>query len=146
MVLSIIGITESSRVAVLIFFHISTLILLLVAGVVYISNIGLDTFHLNLAVPERDGLANAIFFGFAASLLGISGFESSANFVEEQAEGVFPKTLRNMWIAVAIFNPGMAFLVLALVPVDQDAGHTEAFLAHMGGLSGGVLVGQSYIH
>jgi len=33
----------------------------------------------------------ALFFGFAAAMLGISGFESSANFVEEQADGVFPK-------------------------------------------------------
>jgi len=31
-------------------------------------------------------------------MLGISGFESSANYVEEQKEGVFPKTLRNMWV------------------------------------------------
>jgi hypothetical protein len=30
-------------------------------------------------------------------MLGISGFESSSNFVEEQEQGV-SKTLRNMWI------------------------------------------------
>ena len=42
--------------------------------------------------------------GFASAMLGVSGFESSANFVEEQAEGVFPKTLRNMWVAVTILN------------------------------------------
>ena len=41
-------------------------------------------------------------------MLGISGFESSSNFVEEQKEGVFPKTLRNMWLAVSFFNPMMA--------------------------------------
>jgi hypothetical protein len=29
--------------------------------------------------------------GFSAAMLGISGFESSANFVEEQEQGVFPK-------------------------------------------------------
>lgn len=37
-----------------------------------------------------------------AALLGISGFESSANFVEEQEPGVFPKTLRNTWLATLI--------------------------------------------
>jgi len=34
--------------------------------------------------PSQSSLWLAIFFGFAASMLGISGFESSANFVEEQ--------------------------------------------------------------
>jgi hypothetical protein len=42
-------------------------------------------------------------------MLGISGFESSANFVEEQQPHVFPKTLRNMWIVVSIVNPLLAF-------------------------------------
>jgi len=44
----------------------------------------------------------ALFFGFSAAMLGISGFESSANFVEEQKKGIFPKTLRNMWLAVSV--------------------------------------------
>jgi len=79
----------------------------------------------------------AIFFGFSAAMLGISGFESSANFVEEQKRGVFPKTLRNMWIAVSVFNPLMAFLALALLPIPEVTEHQEALLSHMGFLSGG---------
>ena len=47
----------------------------------------------------------ALFYGFSAGLLGISGFETSANFVEEQKPGVFPKTLRNMHVIVSFFNP-----------------------------------------
>ncbi len=70
-------------------------------------------------------------------MLGISGFESSANFVEEQAPGVFPKTLRNMWIVVSIFNPLMAFSALAIVPIADVAVNQEALLAHMGEISGG---------
>ncbi len=139
MVLTIIGITESAAVAVVIFiFHLSTLTLLLVAGATYILNHGLETLHLNLVTPAEGGLFTALFFGFAASLLGISGFESSANFVEEQAEEVFPLTLRNMWVAVTVFNPGMALLALALVPISQVGNHQEALLAHMGNLSGGL--------
>jgi hypothetical protein len=34
-------------------------------------------------------------------MLGISGFESSSNFVEEQEQGF--KTLRNMWAIVSFF-------------------------------------------
>ena len=139
MVLTIIGITESSKVAIVIFiFHLSTLAMLLVVGTVFVGTHGFDTFALNLATPAEGGLKTALFFGFSASLLGISGFESSANFVEEQAEGVFSKTLRNMWVAVTVFNPGMALLALALVPITLVGAHEEALLAYMGNLSGGV--------
>ncbi|MFC1759163.1 APC family permease [Planctomycetota bacterium] len=77
----------------------------------------------------------ALFIGFGVALLGISGFESSANFVEEQEPGVFPKTLRNMWWAVSIFNPAMAFLAIALIPIDDiqiDDAYETQLLAVMG--------------
>jgi amino acid transporter len=138
MILSIIGIAESSRVAVFIFItHLTALTVLLVAGVFYIATHGLETLTTNLQTPAEGGVLKALFFGFSAALLGISGFESSSNFVEEQAEGVFPKTLRNMWIAVSFFNPVMALLALALIPIPQVAEHEEALLAHMGHESGG---------
>ncbi len=138
MILSIIGITESARVAVGIFLtHLTVLTVLLGAGLVYIATHGLHTLMTNLRTPTEGGVAHALFFGFAAALLGISGFESSANFVEEQAEGVFPKTLRNMWTAVSFFNPVMALLALALVPLPEVEPHVEALLAHMGAESGG---------
>jgi len=79
----------------------------------------------------------AIFFGFAASMLGISGFESSANFVEEQKEGVFPKTLRNMWVVVSVLNPLIAFLALTLLPIPEIKDHSTALLSHMGEVSSG---------
>ena len=42
-----------------------------------------------------DGNAfTAIFFGLSAAVLGVTGFESSANFVEDQKPGVFRLTLR----------------------------------------------------
>ena len=71
-------------------------------------------------------------------MLGISGFESSANFVEEQEDGAFPKTLRNMWLAVTVLNPGMAILALALVPVPEIREvYENNLLSHMGELTGG---------
>jgi len=138
MVLTIIGISESAVVAIAIFLiHLTTLLVLLVVGGLFLMSNGLTLLGENLATPSPDGFMNAIFFGFCAALLGISGFESSANFVEEQAEGVFPKTLRNMWAAVSFFNPSIALLALALVPIAQVAGHHETLLAHMGQETGG---------
>ena len=138
MMLSIIGITESSIVAVIIFvLHLITLTTLLVVGGGYLAQNGIEVLTANLETPAQGGIGKALFFGFSAALLGISGFESSSNFVEEQAEGIFPLTLRNMWFAVSFFNPMMALLALALVPIAHVPEHREALLAHMGGLAGG---------
>ncbi|RMG31828.1 MAG: APC family permease [Bacteroidetes bacterium] len=137
--LTILGIGESAKVAIGIFlFHLFSLTLLAVVCGYFLLTHGLDVLMQNYSLPVEGGVRNAIFFGFAAAMLGISGFESSANFVEEQAQGVFPKTLRNMWIVVSIFNPLMAFLALSIIPVGQVAGHQEALLAFMGKEAGGV--------
>ena len=118
MMLTIVGIREVSQVAVAIFVtHLSAMALLIVAGVLFVAFNGLETLWANFALPAERGLAQALFSGFAAAMLGISGFESSANFVEEQAEGVFTKTLRNMWIAVSVLNPAM---VISCPGTDPD--------------------------
>ena len=74
-------------------------------------------------------------------MLGISGFESSSNFIEEQRPGVFPKTLRNMWGIVAFFNPVIAFLSLAQMPLSTIGIHTGDLLAEMGRVAGGPWMG-----
>jgi amino acid transporter len=137
--ITILGIGESSIVALCIFvFHLLSLVILVGAISYYLMNIGLSVFYANNSKPPMHGsLTMAIFWGFAAAMLGISGFESSANFVEEQQKGVFPKTLRNMWIAVSIFNPLMAFLALAVVPISEVSQHEADLLSHMGQLAGG---------
>ncbi|CAB1120890.1 CAT [Ectocarpus sp. CCAP 1310/34] len=48
----------------------------------------------------------AILFGVSSAMLGVSGFESSSQFVEEQAKGVFVKTLRNMQVSCCRVNVG----------------------------------------
>jgi amino acid transporter len=135
--LSIIGIGESAVVALCIFvFHLAALTLLTVACAVYVVQ---DPSLLveNWSLPRVDRLPHALFFGFAAAMLGISGFESSANFIEEQKEGVFPKTLRNMWIAVAIFNPAISLLSLGLLPLAQIQEVPPDMLARMGDVAVG---------
>lgn len=137
--LTIMGITESAKVAVAIFlFHLTSLVVLAGSIFYYLSQNGLNQFWENWNMPLEGSIMTAIFFGFAASMLGISGFESSANFVEEQDEGVFPKTLRNMWVVVSIINPLMAFLALAVVPIPEVRSiYSNTLLSHMGELSAG---------
>ncbi|MBX3721298.1 MAG: APC family permease [Turneriella sp.] len=138
MALTILGIGESSKAAVIIFvFHLSSLVLLSIVCFGSIMFNGLDVLTANFASPTKAGVTKALFFGFCAAMLGISGFESSANYVEEQKPGVFSKTLRNMWIVVTVFNPLIAFLALAIIPLPQIEGHKEALLSVMGGKAGG---------
>ncbi len=135
--LNLIGITESAVVAVCIFvFHMVTLTVLATAAGITVMQ-STETLTFNWHLPQPHGIVHALFFGFAAAMLGISGFESSANFIEEQKTGVFPKTLRNMWIAVSIFNPLICFLALGLVPLDQMNNYETNLLAEMGNRSAG---------
>jgi amino acid transporter len=139
--LNLVGIAESAVVALGIFvLHIATLsVLSLTAGARVLEN---PTLLLaNWHAPSPHGFVHALFFGFAAGMLGISGFESSANFIEEQQRSVFPKTLRNMWVAVAVFNPLISLLSLGLLPLDEIQQVPPDLLAQMGDRSLGSALG-----
>jgi len=118
--LNLVGISESAVVALGIFiFHMVTLSLLSVLCIVVVASDPTLFFENWSGVGDFTfmGLMKALFLGFAAAMLGISGFESSANFIEEQKPGVFPKTLRNMWAAVSTFNPLISLLSLGMLPL-----------------------------
>jgi amino acid transporter len=130
--LTILGVGESAVVALGIFLlHIVTLVVLVVGGVIRVTG-DPSLLVANFALPSPRGLLASLFFGFAAAMLGVSGFESSANFIEEQKVGVFPKTLRNMWLAVAVFNPLVSLLSLGLLPLAQIREVPPDMLARMG--------------
>lgn len=137
--LTIMGITESAKVAIGIFiFHLVSMSVLMIFIALQVMQIGFGEFINNWQSPLTSGsIGMAIFFGFAASMLGISGFESSSNFVEEQKDGVFPKTLRNMWIVVSIMNPLMAFLAISMLPIPEIKNNSAALLSHLGEVSSG---------
>ena len=139
--LTISGIKESSKVAIAIFlFHLSSLFILSSFIIYFLFQNGIGQFFENWNLPAQHGsITIAIFLGFSASMLGVSGFESSANFVEEQEKGVFPKTLRNMWIVVSVINPLMAIFALTLfaLPVLQGSDFKNTMLIEMGSYVGG---------
>lgn len=138
MLLVIIGISESAVVATVIFImHVSTMLFLIATGVAYILHNGWHIADANFHTPVNGSLKHALFLGFSVAMLGISGFESSANFVEEQKPGVFRKTLRNMWAAVSVINPLMALIVVLVMPLQQVSEHKEALLSFLGYSSGG---------
>ncbi|KAN0022264.1 hypothetical protein ACTFIU_004440 [Dictyostelium citrinum] len=131
--LSLIGITESAVVAFIIFsIHMVTLLILVFGG------FGIFFYKHDWSVlvnnwndvnpPDPNGtlqceqqfywgqnFAYCIYFGFGSAMLGVTGFETSSNFIEQQDKGVFPKTLRNMWAIVTFFNPLISVLSLCFL-------------------------------
>ncbi|KAE8969260.1 hypothetical protein PR003_g28597 [Phytophthora rubi] len=146
--LCLMGIAESAFVALLLFsFHMFTLILLGVFSIVYIAqhpSIFVDNMHTSLPEVTMFGSAlqganvfSALFLGYGTAMLSVTGFETSAQYVEEQAAGMFPKTLRNMWALSSTFNVAYSFLALAVVPLVTIIANQSTLLSYMGRLSGG---------
>ncbi|EGC34327.1 hypothetical protein DICPUDRAFT_55909 [Dictyostelium purpureum] len=157
-VLNLIGISESAVVAFVIFaIHIVTLTIFVVGGFILFFMKHETTFPIlreNWYNPDGDcptvnnqtvvpfyqdkNFAKEIYFGFGAAMLGVTGFETSSNFIEQQEPGVFPKTLRNMWIIVSIFNPLIGFLNLCFERVCVIASDTSGgILAKVAGVAFG---------
>mmetsp|Transcript_22214 Transcript_22214/g.33247 ORF Transcript_22214/g.33247 Transcript_22214/m.33247 type:complete len:765 (+) Transcript_22214:487-2781(+) len=140
-----LGMKESATVAKVIFVaHVCTLSVLTFLGCFYMIN---NHQHLidNWDTPyppvtshhhmeENQQLIpgtmwTAIFYGFSSGMLGVSGFETSSQFVEEQAPGVFPKTLRNMWAGVMFFNPLLSLISFSALTVQDIMDHKATVLA-----------------
>jgi amino acid transporter len=142
--LSLLGVSESAVVALVIFgIHMVTIVILLVACFIHFVQHPeiLATNWANrdcLPAVSHDPI-KAILFGFSGALLGVTGFETSANFIEQQKKGVFPLTLRNMWVCVLAINPLMGFLALCTLSIDKVANPSNtALLGMMGAEAGGV--------
>lgn len=143
-ILVIFGIKDSAKVALGIFsLHALTLVAVVVLGLLYYlhghSEFAFNAAHTAGLIHSEGGLMAALYLGFSASLLGVSGFESSANFVEEQKKGVFRKTLRNMLIGVGVFNPLVALVVLNSLPFEKIALAKDFLLADVAQVIGGTL-------
>lgn len=140
MLLSIVGISESSVVAVGIFIlHMASMALLVAVSLWFVARNGFSVLHLNwnTPLPHGQGFWVALFFGFSTAMLGVTGFESSSNYVEEQKPGVFPQTLRNMWVAVTALNPLVVLSALLVLPIPAIVANGDAMLAHLGLTAGG---------
>ncbi len=142
-VLVILGVKDSARVAkAIFFFHLFSLALFVATGLLLIVNTGFgflgDAYVHTQELFAQHGTWKMLFFAFSASLLGVSGFESSANFVEEQAPGVFRQTLKNMLLGVLIFNPLIALVVLHTLPIPTIEMAKDFVLAESALTIGGV--------
>eukprot|EP00977_Amphora_coffeiformis_P017158 scaffold5479_cov199-Amphora_coffeaeformis.AAC.97 len=141
-VITNLGMKESATVAKVIFVaHVATLSVLTVLGtlhVVFRSEKLFENWSANTpSFPSVDmagrmvpgTVGTALFYGFASAMLGVSGFETSSQFVEEQAPGVFPKTLRNMWWGIMVFNPLLSLISFSALTLEEIVEHHDTVLA-----------------
>ncbi|OQR91186.1 hypothetical protein ACHHYP_04916 [Achlya hypogyna] len=143
-VLNVLGMSESAKVALTIFTaHTITLTVLVVASVIYAvqnpsifwNNLGTDFPSIDVAGATVHGTPfTALFFGFSSAMLGVTGFETAANFVEEQQPGVFQLVIRNMWYLSTFFNLALSVLNLGVLPLYGPTGtisNSDIVLASM---------------
>lgn len=129
-VLMLIGLKESSLAALIMFAVNSLSLFIFVAiGIVYAFTDDWSTFGSNWAKDSPDGYsyAESLFFGFSSGLLGISGFETAANYIEQQEKGVYRSVLRNLWALNSFFNPLIAVIALATLSMST-LGDDDDFL------------------
>lgn len=145
-VLTMFGVSDSSYVSFALFScHVFMMSLLIVWSVAYGFHDNWQTFIDNTNAPYPDiysstdnliaaGSAGAaIFYGFSAGLLGISGFESAANYVEEMQENrVYVRTLDIMWLMSGFYNPSLGLVSMFVMPLEDIYHFEGSLLAEMG--------------
>ena len=121
--LNLWGIAESASVATVMFIvHVTALIVLIGWSLTFAIENKWAIFMDNINSPFPDGAtwSVALYFGYSSALLGITGFETAANYVEEMKDSItYVRTLRNMWYSVAFFNPVLGLLSMAVLPLNE---------------------------
>lgn len=119
------GIKEPAKlVTVIAGFHFLLLILISIWGFIYLFlNWGsIDFQKLQQLTPQGEITWALLMYGFAAAFLGITGFESAAQIVEE-LETPTLETLRKLYktviILVSLTAPAISFLCLIILTQDE---------------------------
>ncbi len=137
-ILVISGVKASAKVAGGIFiFHLLTLATFIIMALAWIASQDIavaDILRGNILstaklVLDQGGWIKMVFFAFATCLLGISGFQTAADFVEEQKKGAFAKALTYLSIGTFIISPLIAFVVLRILSLDQITAAQDFVLA-----------------
>ena len=139
--LSILGITESAVVALGIFIvHMGSMVFLILVGTVYTLQ-NPSILANNLRAPLKYDWPLSLIFGFCTAMLGVTGFETSANYIEEQQKGVFPKTLFNSWAVVFVLNPVLSIVCMGVLDLETLEAHHRDVLAKTAYDAGGKYFG-----
>ncbi len=130
------GIKEPAKLVTLIAgFHFALLIVISLWGFGYLALNWTDldfTSFKEFRTPNGPLNFNLLIYGLAAGFLGITGFESAAQIVEELEQPAL-KTVRLLYrtvvILVSLTAPAISFLCLALLTQDEVNGNLDSLLS-----------------
>ncbi len=124
-------------------FHFALLIFISLWGLSYIATHDIDWEKMSQITPSGELSVAMIFHGIAAAFLGISGFESAAQIVEE-LEAPINKTVRSLYkavvILVSITAPVISFLCLAILSESEINGNLQSLLSAFANKIGGSIL------
>jgi len=95
----------------------------------------------NLREPLKYDWPLSLMFGFCVGMLGVTGFETSANYVEETKKGVYPKVLFNTWLISMLLNPALSIVCMGVLDMNSMESHHRDVLAKVAYDSGGKYFG-----
>ena len=78
----------------------------------------------------------------AQGFLGVTGFETTANYVEDLKPGMFKKTMKDMWGLVVFFNPVITLMSLCVLDIPFIKAHPNDMLVYVGHKAGGEWLGK----
>jgi len=154
--LVLFGVKDSANVALGIFsFHLLTLSVLVIVSFIFIFSNGggawVQNWNSQLPISKSGGIPMDIYMGYSVALLGLTGFETSANYIEEAGPfeteknkvgpvrqlSVFEKTIDRMWWLVIIINPVIAVATLGVCDLQTITSNAANILSVVGQTAGG---------
>lgn len=149
--ITLCGVKESSTATLFLFsLHFITISVLVGWGFLYGIFDGFMIFkgNMNTSLPDivsseghslaSNSIAASIYFGYASALLGITGFETASNYVEEmESPQVFVWTVNGMWLLAGVFNPLLSLVSMMVLTMETIYAHPSDMLAEMAGVLGG---------
>lgn len=153
------GVKDSANVATAIFgFHLITLLILMIACAIEMGRNGGSVFRDNLYYPlpisKEGGIGMDLYLGYSVALLGLTGYETSANYIEEAGPfevqnfkggsnklprkiSVFERTLSNMYWLILFVNPLITIFTLGTTDLKTIINNPSNILSIVGEQAGG---------
>jgi hypothetical protein len=128
--LTLMGLRESATIAFAIWIvHVLTLSVLALGCLAYAASEGFGILMLNkdeplppLHMAGNDlpaSVTASLFLGFSSAMLGVSGYETTAQCIENMQTPTFLRVLKHLWVGSSLINPTLAFLAISVLPIAE---------------------------
>ncbi|KAG1139457.1 hypothetical protein G6F37_007277 [Rhizopus arrhizus] len=137
----ILGLKESSTLTLSIFtLHSITLTAVIITSIVAWGKYGSQTLIDNWTqIPDPPGSNPVLLIakGVCIGLLGVTGFESAENYIEDLKPNTFPKVMNNMFGFLVVINAPLTLLTTVLVPIPIIQANSATAVSVLGQYAAG---------